>query len=93
MQLKFFYYLEIGENCQIKTDETDSTSECSLKCANNATCTQDPENPGKTFCHCQPGFQGDRCELCNSNSVCQNGGQCATEVGRCNCVPGKALQI
>ena len=48
MHLKFLYYLEIGENCQIKTDETDSTSECSLKCANNATCTQDPENPGKT---------------------------------------------
>ena len=83
--------IHAGERCQKETETEEnstnsSSSKCSVKCANNATCTE--EKSGKILCHCQPGFKGDRCELCDSNSVCQNGGQCEAGLGRCNCAPG-----
>ena len=80
-----------GDRCQIKSfEQDDSNSKCIVKCENNATCSQnsDTENGGKTICQCLPGFTGDRCEKCASNSVCQNGGQCAVQFGTCNCAPG-----
>ena len=50
-------------------------------------CVVGPDS--RASCNCDPGYSGERCEGCESDNVCFNGGTCDTTNAVCMCPAGK----